>query len=266
MVLKYLGFVFRIAPVLLHRFFRIKKYAKKKELASIEKRYEEVRTLIQKINHGLHLDVHVQGLENLPKERCYLSMNHQSILDPLVFIGECEKVTSFVAKVELEKAPFVGYVMKAIDCEFMDRDDLRQSLQVMKRVRESFESEDKIWGIFPEGTRNKTLGKKKVEPVDLQEYKHGTFKIPLQTGVPVVPVVIYGSWRVLKPFRSHHRRYPIELHILPPIYKEEYENMNSTQLCEKVYDLSLREMQKMKEENKKHMSELKRKKVAKTSS
>ena len=84
--------------------------------------------------------------------------------------------------------------MKLLGCLYVERDDVRASLQALKdgaaivRGGESFV-------IFPEGTRYKG------EEGGVGEFKAGAFRIAIKTGAPVVPVAISGA-RAL--YESHN--------------------------------------------------------------
>ena len=199
-------------------------YSRKKTKAPIEKRYKKARKLILKVNHNLKLDVLVEGKENVPEEICCFYSNHMGAADPLLYFQALEKPTTFVAKKEIEKLPFVGRVFRSIDGQFLDRGDLKQSLRVMMRVQESLTKKEINWVVFPEGTRNKDhMGK-------LLPFHHGTFRAAMKAKVPLVPTVVFGSFRILHT-KHNFKRYPTYIKFLKPIYPDEYEGKTTEEVA-----------------------------------
>lgn len=199
-------------------------YSRKNTKAPIEKRYKKARKLILKVNHNLKLDVLVEGKENIPNETCCFYSNHMGAADPLLYFQAIDKPVTFVAKKEIEKLPFVGRVFRSINGQFLDRGDLKQSLRVMMRVQDSLTKKEINWVVFPEGTRNKdNMGK-------LLPFHHGTFRAAMKAKVPLVPTVVFGSFRILHT-KHNFKRYPTYIKFLKPIYPSEYEGMTTEEVA-----------------------------------
>jgi 1-acyl-sn-glycerol-3-phosphate acyltransferase len=121
--------------------------------------------------------------------------NHTSLFDPPLLISTLPSHPVFVAKRELARVPFLGWVIWLADFIFIDRDhrgSARRSLQkAATRIREG-----QSIVAFPEGTRSRDGG--------LLPFKKGPFAIAFEAGVPVVPLAIQGgpgilpkgTWRV----------------------------------------------------------------------
>ncbi len=75
--------------------------------------------------------VDVKGLENIPDRHVLFVSNHQSNFDIPLLMGYVPKFKGFVAKIELEKVPVISWWMKKMNCLFLDRNDMRQSLKVI---------------------------------------------------------------------------------------------------------------------------------------
>ncbi|MBQ6920643.1 MAG: 1-acyl-sn-glycerol-3-phosphate acyltransferase [Bacilli bacterium] len=199
-------------------------YSRKNTKTPIERRYKKARKLILKVNHNLKLDVLVEGKENIPNETCCFYSNHMGAADPLLYFQAIDKPVTFVAKKEIEKLPFVGRVFRSIDGQFLDRGDLKQSLRVMMRVQDSLTKKEINWVVFPEGTRNKdNMGK-------LLPFHHGTFRAAMKAKVPLVPTVVFGSFRILHT-KHNFKRYPTYIKFLKPIYPSEYEGMTTEEVA-----------------------------------
>ena len=232
-----------VPPIIVSYFVWMNKYAKHPEKYDIKVRYAKLRKLLQTISRGFSVEYHVEGLEKMPKEASCIVSNHISNYDPLALISVIEQPCTFVAKTELEKKILIGKLIKSIDGLFMNRDDLKQSLRLMMKVEDDLKNKgDKNWIIFPEGTRNKDQMKK------MREFHHGTFRPAVKANAPIVPVAIYGTFRVLK-IKPEFKKYPVFIKILDPIYPEEYKGMTTQEIAtlsqeriEKVVSFELRRL------------------------
>ncbi len=153
--------------------------------------------------------VNVHGLDNLPKESSMLFVsNHQSNFDILLLLAFLPVPKGFVAKVELEHFPFVSQWMKRIHCLFMDRNDIKQSAQIIIKGIKQLQSGINMV-IFPEGTRSKTG--------ELGEFKAGSFKLALKSKKPLIPVTIDGTRNVMEANNYKIKGQTINLYIHEPI-------------------------------------------------
>jgi len=114
--------------------------------------------------------------------------NHTSLFDPPLLISTLPSHPVFVAKRELARVPFLGWVIWLADFIFIDRDhrgSARRSLQrAAVRIREG-----QSIVTFPEGTRSRDGG--------LLPFKKGPFVLAFEAGVPVVPIAIQGGPAIL---------------------------------------------------------------------
>ena len=115
-----------------------------------------------------------------------LVINHQSFLDPLMVGLPLARPVSFLARDNLFRVPFIGWVLRntyvlPINREAASTGALRE---MIARLRAGF------WvGIFPEGTRS-TDG-------TLSELKPGFLALLRRADVPVCPVGIAGTGQAL---------------------------------------------------------------------
>ena len=127
----------------------------------------------------------VLGQENIPKNVPVLfTGNHKSYADiPLAYLT-CQKYVGFIAKKEIKKVPSLSWWMTNMNCLFIDRADIRQSLSIIKKAIGNIKEGYSMF-IMPEGTRNHTNR--------LHPFKEGSFKIAEKAGCPIVPVAITNS-------------------------------------------------------------------------
>lgn len=158
----------------------------------------------------------VKGLENIPKRNFILTANHQSHLDIIVCGYLCVP----------RRFTYIGQVDRYSGLEGFGR-DLAYSFggvipvnreNEQSRKRALFEAIEKIKKgdilvIYPEGTRTRT-GK-------IQEGKRGIAKLFLETGVPILPVGIKGTFKLLPPGGKLKIKKIIKINIGKPLFFEE---------------------------------------------
>ena len=154
--------------------------------------------------------VRVSGLERLDPGRSYVfAANHQSIYDiPIVFAAVPFQLR-IVAKQSLGRIPFMGWHLHRAGHLLVDRRNPGPDI-VQKMARLVSESSSLI--VFPEGTRsiNGELGR----------FKKGPFVVALDARLPVVPITITGSRRVMKKGQLMVRPGDVELTIHEPMPTE----------------------------------------------
>ena len=203
------------------------RYSRKPKKYPLEKRFRKVSRVCKHVLRKLNCDLYITGSENIPSDIACFFPNHQSAFDALTMVVSLKQPSSFVCKKEIYKYFLLGRAARCLEAEFMDRDDLRQSLKVMMRVKDDLTARTKNWIIFPEGTRVKEV----IGPIG--NFHHGSFKPAMSAKVPIVPVAIYGSFRVLKT-KPEFKRYPVQISFLKPIMPEEYEGKTTQEIAQIV--------------------------------
>lgn len=144
----------------------------------------------------LDVKVNVHGAENLPKDRNVLFVgNHQGNFDIPIYISCIDMPKGFIAKIELTKLIGIKTWMEHIHCIFMDRSSIRKSGEAIVMGIKSLKSGNSLV-IFPEGTRSR--GNK------LGDFKAGSFKLATKSKVPIVPITIDGSYRIMEANSNKH--------------------------------------------------------------
>ena len=133
----------------------------------------------------------VKGRERIPADRPVLYVsNHRSYFDVVVGYPLVEGLCGFIAKKQIEKVPSLRVWMRKLHCLFLDRDNLREGMRIIKEgVRMVKEDGISVW-ICPEGTRS--------HEKEMLPFKEGSFKIAEMSGCPVVPVAITHSDEILE--------------------------------------------------------------------
>ena len=128
------------------------------------------------------------GLERLDPERTYIFMaNHQSNIDPPVFVPLIGRRVFILVKKELFKIPIFGYAMRRARFIAVDRSNREAAVESVRQAIEVLNSGLSLMA-YPEGTRS-CDGR-------LLPFKKGPFHLAMDSGIPVVPVTIVGAHEV----------------------------------------------------------------------
>ena len=131
----------------------------------------------------------VCGAENLDPSRAYCFVaNHRSMLDIAVLLCAVPGELGFVAKAELRKIPVMGAFMAALGMVFVDRGRHTSAMKALGGVAE-LAAEGRSVAAFPEGTRH--VGD------ELAPFKKGMFVAAIGADLPIVPVALIGTDRVM---------------------------------------------------------------------
>ncbi|MBE5994996.1 lysophospholipid acyltransferase family protein [Lacrimispora sp.] len=208
-------------------FYKIRKMGIKEEYYPHKERYEYIRNVVKKVNKSGRVEVIVHGVENIPSENGFILFpNHQGLFDMLAIMEACPKPLSVVVKKEAANLILVKEVVKALDGFYIDRQDIKASLEIISRMTAGVK-ENKNYVIFPEGTRSR-------EGNRLLPFKGGTFKSAVNACCPIVPVALIDSF---KPFdENSSRKQKVEVCFLKPLYYEDYQKLKTTQIAELVHD------------------------------
>lgn len=218
----------RIALMVFRLFLKVPYYifsiarCGKKESISYEEGFRRCKHVTIKANKAGRVKIETYGIENLPKENGFIMFpNHQGLFDVLVFLESCPKPFAFVIKKEASKIILLKQVGAALGSLTIDREDIRQSMQVIKTMTEEVKK-GRNFLIFAEGTRSK-------EGNHPQEFKGGTFKSAIKAKCPIVPCALIDAF---KPFDEKSiKSVTVKIAYLPPLYYEEYKDMNTVEIA-----------------------------------
>ena len=168
----------------------------------------------------------VTGLENIPENRAVLfTPNHQGNFDIPLLLSQLPRVCAMVAKKEMKKVPCVSGWMSLFDCVFLDRENARAAIASMTQVENILKSGRSVV-IFPEGTRSKG---------DVQgEFKLGSMRPAIRNGIPIVPVAIEGTYKLMEANGGFIKPAKVKVRVLPPIETENMSKEESQKLAELV--------------------------------
>lgn len=131
----------------------------------------------------------VLGKEFVNLKQSYIIVcNHQSIYDMLAIYGYLPIEIKWVMKKELEKMPFVGSACKALGHVFVDRKNSQAAKESLIAAKDKI-SDGVSAFFFPEGTRGKNG--------ELIAFKKGAFRMAKTLELPILPLTISGTNKVM---------------------------------------------------------------------
>jgi len=151
----------------------------------------------------------VRGADQVPDGSCVLVANHSSYLDGVVMKAALPPRFSFVVKREAASMPVLGFLLKRIGSQFVDRHTQGGRHRDARRVVRMAEQGHSLL-FFPEGTFDAEVG--------LKRFHVGAFVAAARGGMPVVPSVIHGARRVLPPRSLVPRPGRIVVDVLSPLH------------------------------------------------
>ena len=154
----------------------------------LEKNYAFIKKVTKAANRAGRVTIESYGVENIPKENGFIFFpNHQGMFDALVFLESCPVPFSVVYKKEVSNVILLKQVFRALHAIAIDREDIKQSLQVINQMTEEVK-QGRNFLIFPEGTRNKNA-----DETDMLPFHDGSFKIATRAKSPIIPIAISNS-------------------------------------------------------------------------
>jgi len=170
------------------------------------------------------------GEENLlpDGQGCVFVANHQSFMDILAAL-HIPRSFKFISKASIFLMPVVGWAMKRADHLALKRQDRKSQVEVFRKSVKKLDSGASLF-IFPEGTRSKD-GK-------LLNFKaKGAFAMARRGNVPIVPVTILGTGRIMPSGKDYllYRGGPgVKVIIHMPIHPEIFGELGDAELATRV--------------------------------
>lgn len=208
-----------------YAWFKLCWYASHVDRYTEEERYELLKYIDRHAIWGGNLNIEAHGTENIPKENGFMFFpNHQGLFDVLAILQVCPVPFSVVAKKEVAEIPFLKQVFACMKAFIIDREDIKQSMQVIINVVKEVKA-GRNYLIFAEGTRSKQGNKP-------QEFKGGSFKAATKSKCPIVPVALIDSFKAFD--TGSIEKLTVQVHFLPPMYYDEYKDMKTTEIAAEV--------------------------------
>lgn len=141
--------------------------------------------------------------------------NHTSLFDPPLMISTLPCRPVFVAKRELARVPFLGWVIWLADFIFIDRRDREAAMASLAEAAVRIRAGQSIVA-FPEGTRSRDG--------HLLPFKKGAFALAFEAGVPVVPFAMLGGPAILPKGTWRVQGGPYRITVGAPLESSDFED------------------------------------------
>lgn len=129
------------------------------------------------------------GKEKIDKNQSYVVVaNHQSLLDIFVVYGYSGIDFKWVMKKELRSIPIFGLACEMMGHIIVDRSNSKAALESINRARERIRDGMSVV-FFAEGTRSRDG--------EVEQFKKGAFRFALELGLPILPISIHDTCRIL---------------------------------------------------------------------
>jgi 1-acyl-sn-glycerol-3-phosphate acyltransferase len=172
--------------------------------------------------------VHIEGIENIPTGACIFVANHVSNVDPLACMPAIPQRVGILIKKELMNIPILAAGMRRAQFVPVDRSD-RESAAASIDVAVQCLNAGTSFAIFAEGTRSAD-GR-------LHPFKRGGFSIAIAAGVPIVPISIAGTQRVLPKGGWKVRAGDVAVRFGPAVDAADYTPERRAELIDRVHSL-----------------------------
>lgn len=208
---------------LFHLFIYIPLLSKKDRQRFVHKKARHLSRAGMKI---LGVTYEVEGLERIPTHTPILfTPNHQGYFDIPLLFAAIPSLKAFVAKVEMKKYPIVSLWMKHLGCVFLNRINRKSAIESVDESVKRIKNGTSMV-IFPEGTTSQ--GRK------MKYFKAGSFKIAQLSQVPIVPVVIDGTYQVIRKGSFVLSPCHLKVVVLDPIPPKEHIQMDTIDVADMV--------------------------------
>lgn len=177
--------------------------------------YQMAQVMCNHVRRRAFIKTVVTGMENLPKEGGY--------------IMDAKRSKLFIA----------DQLTDLVKAQRLDKEDIKQQVQVINDVSTEIKA-GRRYILFPEGGYDHSHN-------ELKEFMPGSFKIAKKAKCPIVPVVLYDSF---KPFEGWSlRRVTTQLAFLEPIPYEVIADKTTTEIRDMVVDKIQRKLDTMETMN-----------------
>jgi 1-acyl-sn-glycerol-3-phosphate acyltransferase len=173
------------------------------------------------------IKVNINGLANIDPTRSYVYMsNHQSNFDIPVLLACLPVQFRWLAKAELFKIPIFGRAMRGAGYVEIDRFNQQSAFKSIHEAAAKMKNGVSVM-IFPEGTRSRD-GK-------IKSFKKGGFVMAVDAGVPIVPIILRGTWNIMAKSSLRINTGEVSLNIETPIATTDYTRENKDALIKSVH-------------------------------
>lgn len=175
------------------------------------------------------IKVAAKGLANIDPAESYIFMpNHKSNFDIPVLLAHLSGQFKWLAKAELFKIPLFGYAVKRVGSISIDRSNRKSAVESLTRAANIIKKGASVL-IFPEGTRS--------QDDTIMPFKKGGFILAVDTGIPIVPIIIHGTGGIMPKNRLRITPQDVVIEIGSPVQTKDYNRYNKDDLMKKIHHI-----------------------------
>ena len=142
-----------------------------------------------------------------PRRPYVVVSNHESYAD-IFLISHLPWEMKWLAKDQVFRLPFMGWMMRMAGDVRVVRTSVGSRAQAIEGMRDRLRKRVSVM-VFPEGTRSPTD--------DMLPFRDGAFRLAIEEGVPVLPVVVAGTRDAMARHSFVFNRARAEARVLEPI-------------------------------------------------
>ena len=185
----------------------------------------------------------VIGIENIdPKKAYVMVLNHNSMAD-IITIYNLPLVFKWVSKKEVYRIPIVGRLLFAHGDIVINRASTKEAMQLVHNKGMEWLKRGASVSIFPEGTRSKDG--------EIHNFKAGAFLLAKDAGVPILPIVLDGTNRMMRKGLFMNWSNKITIKILPEVSVEEIAERPIKEIIAEVHDNMVDALTEIRSNNRK---------------
>jgi len=151
----------------------------------------------------------IEGLVRIPPGPVVYASNHSSMFDIWALAAGMPGSIRFVAKQELARIPLLGQAMLAAGHVTIDRTNRNRAMDAYAEAARRIHERGVSTVVFPEGTRSRSG--------ELLPFKNAPFGLAIAAQVPLVPVYVHDTFRILPKGAWRLRPTPIRIMVGEPI-------------------------------------------------
>jgi 1-acyl-sn-glycerol-3-phosphate acyltransferase len=172
-------------------------------------------------------------------EKVIIVSNHASQLDINVCASVIPRPIVYLAKASIRKVPVLGLLNERVGTVFIDRSNKSAAKKSIDNLLDSLSKGISVI-VYPEGTRS--------VDGELNPFKKGAFYLAAGADVPVIPMHVHGTRKVLPKGGWLLRPNPVHVRFGSPIHPESASTADITKLSKAAFE-SVSAMRKWHQEN-----------------
>ncbi|HUO34559.1 MAG TPA: lysophospholipid acyltransferase family protein [Candidatus Acidoferrum sp.] len=188
--------------------------------------YSFAMSYVRFLNRIAGIRVRTEGLDHIPSSVCIFVSNHCSNIDPPAMFPSIPRRVSILAKKQVFHIPVLGAALRLARFVPVDRGD-REAAAASVDFAVQYLKEGLSFCVYPEGTRSRD-GR-------LKPFKRGTFIMAIQARVPIVPVALIGTQRLMRKGDWAVHPGEVVVRFLPPVDSAAYSLDRRGELLEVIH-------------------------------